>query len=271
MSTVSQTTTSSKRHPAAARPQGIVLWRGPSAIDGAPIVVVATGFRRVKNPKTGPMIQTWILRDDVSPVSAIYSGADVSICGDCPLRGKLGRGRACYVAVHRAPQAVWKAYKAGRYVEYSPREHNRFFRSDPRKAYVALRLGAYGDPAAAPYTMWASLCRLTKRWTGYTHQWREPKFYHFRKLCMASVETTIGQRLASSGGWRTFRCRSAAEPLLPNEYACPAAAESGARTQCMSCGACCGTRFGQRDTFKSLTIIAHGGRPILANFDKLER
>src|SRR4030067_1709079 len=155
MSTVFKPIPVDKRQlPAAAPrpPQGIILWRGPSAIGDQPIVVIATGLRRKpRNTKTGAMIQTWILRDDVSPVAAIQSGADVSVCGNCPLRGDgRGRGRACYVNVYRAPQAIWKAYKRGVYVDYSPREHNRFFRSDPRKAYVAIRLGAYGEPPAAP-------------------------------------------------------------------------------------------------------------------------
>ena len=66
---------------------GVVLYRGPSRLDGAPIVVVATGLQRPsENEKTGPMVQTWILRSDEHPVSAVHSGADASICGDCPLR-----------------------------------------------------------------------------------------------------------------------------------------------------------------------------------------
>jgi hypothetical protein len=260
-------------------PQGIVLWRGPSAIDGQPIVVIATGLRRkAQNPKTGAMIQTWILREDVSPVAAIYSGADVSVCGNCPLRGNCGRGRACYVNVYRAPQAIWKAHQRDAYVNYSPREHNRFFRSDPRKAYVAIRLGAYGDPAAAPYALWSRLCRLAKRWTGYTHQWsvavhKGGKTYRpfdaFKRLCMASVESAGMAKLAQERGWRTFRSRTAAEPLLERESSCPAAKESGAKTQCMLCRACTGTMFGTQEGFRNMSILAHGGPAVTANYNRL--
>jgi hypothetical protein len=41
-------------------PGGLVLWEGPSRLDGSPIVAIATF--RTDNRKTGPMIQTWIIR-----------------------------------------------------------------------------------------------------------------------------------------------------------------------------------------------------------------
>ena len=67
---------------------GYILWEGASLIDGAPIVVIATGFAsRSTNRKTGGMVQTYILRRDIDPVSAVQSGDDASICGDCPHRG----------------------------------------------------------------------------------------------------------------------------------------------------------------------------------------
>jgi hypothetical protein len=43
-----------------ANPTGYEVWRGPSAIDGAPIVVIATV--RSNNRKTGAMLQSWIIR-----------------------------------------------------------------------------------------------------------------------------------------------------------------------------------------------------------------
>ena len=54
---------------------GYILWEGASLIDGAPIVVIATGFAsRSTNRKTGGMVQTYILRRDIDPVSAVQSG-----------------------------------------------------------------------------------------------------------------------------------------------------------------------------------------------------
>ncbi len=68
----------------------VLLWKGPSAIDGAPIALVATELKKASsNTKTGGMVQTYIIRSDVSPVDAIHTGADSSIAGACPHRGDI--------------------------------------------------------------------------------------------------------------------------------------------------------------------------------------
>ena len=109
--------------------RGVILYRGPSQLDGKPIVAIAT--LKTYNEKTGDMVQTWILREDVAPTVAINTGDDVSVCGNCPLRGRLenGRnvGRACYVQVRNAPRAMWHAYRAGRYPHYSAKAHLELF------------------------------------------------------------------------------------------------------------------------------------------------
>jgi len=72
--------------------RGLELWRGASRLDGAPIVAIATGLAAPSsNPKTGPMVQTWILRADVAPHEAQRDGRDASVCGDCPLRPLMAR------------------------------------------------------------------------------------------------------------------------------------------------------------------------------------
>jgi hypothetical protein len=54
---------------------GIVIYRGPSILDGSPIVVIATGLGSgSSNRKTGALVQTWILRDDVSPIERSRAG-----------------------------------------------------------------------------------------------------------------------------------------------------------------------------------------------------
>jgi hypothetical protein len=74
-----------------SRYKTIEAWRGPSPVDGAPIVLIITGLSALPseqsdNRKTGPMVQTYILRQDMAPVAAMMAGMDRSICGDCPLR-----------------------------------------------------------------------------------------------------------------------------------------------------------------------------------------
>ena len=104
------------------KPNGYILFEGPSAIDGKPIVVIATGFaNKSANGKTGDMIQTWIIREDIKPNDAVKSGDDESICGQCihrpalkaAIQAKGEKHIRCYVKVWQAPLVVWKAYKRG--------------------------------------------------------------------------------------------------------------------------------------------------------------
>ena len=140
---------------------GIVFYRGPSAIDGVAIIGAASGvYKPSKNPKTGPMVQTWILLDGIKPQIATRTGADVSICGTCPHRGEIvtlpsgalsNRGRSCYVTPFQAPLNVWKQCRDGKYPDVSLAETAAIF------AGQKVRLGAYGDPAAIPFEIWESV------------------------------------------------------------------------------------------------------------------
>ena len=223
----------------------LIFYRGESQITGEPILGIAG--RETSNPKTGPVVQVWILREDLSPIAAVKNGMDRAICGGCSHRGDgQGNARSCYVEYFRAPFNLWRALRStGR--EIAPKDL-----ADKLNNKHA-RLGAYGDPAAIPIDIWRTILTRTSGWTAYTHQWRtcDPAF---RSIAMASVENEDEQQHARRLGWRTFRVRTAGEPTLPNEIVCPASAEGGHAAQCASCGLCCGS---QRAA-KSIAIIAHG-------------
>lgn len=226
------------------RPNGIVLYIGPSMLDGAPIVVVATGIARAsKNAKTGSMIQTWILREDLSPVEAAAIGADASICGSCPHRpANVG---TCYVRLSDAPLAVWRAYKRGAYPIATTEDLMTI--GDGRK----VRAGSYGDPVAVPWEIWALLGGV---WTGYTHQWRRPEAEPYRAILMASVDTEAEASEAHAMGWRTFRVRDQGAALQDGEIECVSVSRG---TTCEDCGLCAGTTL---QGAKSIAIEAHGTR-----------
>jgi hypothetical protein len=229
-----------------AKPTGYVVYRGPSELDGAPIVVIAlTGGST--NSKTGNMVQTYILREDIDPVAAVKVGADVSICGDCRHRGNGidGTGRSCYVNLGHGPSSVYRAFQRGRYPVDADAAADAC-------AGRIVRLGTYGDPAAVPVDVWLALLAQSAGRTGYTHQWRTAP--QLRHLVMASADTPMGADVARAMGWRTFRVRTAAQPMLVRESVCPASAEAGKKLQCADCRACDGAT-GRKG---SIAIIVHG-------------
>ena len=229
---------------------GLVLWEGPSALTGEPIVVIATGLKRKsKNGKIGEhTIQVWYLPRDVAPNVAVKTGADASVCGDCKHRPSTGG--ACYVVTYQAPRAVWQAYRDGSYASWDG--------SLKPFAGKVVRFGAWGDPAAVPADLLAPIRDVARRHMAYTHQWRSAP--HLRSWCMASVDSLPEYLRARSAGWRTFRVRGPDETLQERERMCPAAEESPV-ADLMDCGKCSGcdglTRGAKRPSF---AIVVHGGR-----------
>lgn len=240
-------------------PPGVEVWRGPSRLDpSAELVVVATGIGRASaNPKTGAMVQVWILHATEHPVAAVRTGADAAMCGDCGARGGDGVGRWCYVAVGRAPAAVWSAWRDGRYPRVPASRVAGLSRGRP------VRLGAYGDPAAIPLRVCRDLVRGASSWTGYTRQWRRRP--GLRSLVMASCHDPAELGDARRLGWRAFLVVPPDTPDPPaGSIWCPASPEGGYRSACDRCRLCSGADAagtGRRGDGRApdVAIRVHGG------------
>jgi len=222
-----------------------IIYNGPSLLDGQPIVVIATYSNR--NTKTGRVVQTYILREDINPLEASKTGEDYSICGDCPMRGeattdperKQAKGRRCYVNLGQGVLITWRAYKRGVYAEGSARDmgRGRF-----------VRVGTYGDPAAVPSRVWDELLSEAETWTAYTHQkpWRPD-------IAMQSADSYTEARMHWRAGRRTFRVIADLGQLdQTHEALCPASKEAGRRVQCTACKLCKGGKLA-----KSIAIVEH--------------
>lgn len=225
--------------------RNVIFYDGPSLLDGSRILGIATA--KTSNPKTGPMVQTWILKAEVDPWSIVKANDDASICGNCRHRGVDGKDRSCYVNVWRAPLGVWKAR------ENTDRLDPTAFGELLKARSASVRLGAYGDPAAIPTPVWSEIVKNATIWTGYTHQWRtcDP---NLARYCMASVDSMDEYLEATRNGWRTFRVRTPEGPLDSQEVICPASDEAGNRVTCAQCKLCQGTA----KQAKSVAIIVHG-------------
>ena len=231
-------------------PNTVKIYDGPSELDGQRIIVLISGLSRTSsNTKTGDMLQTWILRYDVAPNEAVKTGADSSVCGNCPLRPlnyrSAGHRRPCYVKTWQAPRSVWRAHRDAALV--------------PLQAVSGLvagrmvRRGSYGDPAAVPDTVWQALSN-GKRSTGYTHQWAAGPIGLARRV-MASVHDMTEAAQAQAKGYRTFRVMGPDDSLASNEVLCPASKEGGLRASCATCGLCNGAT--DNDKRRNVAIYTH--------------
>lgn len=209
-----------------------------------------------KNIKTGSMIQTWILLKDISPTEAVKNGKDAMVCGDCKHRGAVVDGvriapRTCYVNVGQAPLAVWKAYHAGKYVQFD----------ESAKKYISgkkIRIGSYGDPTFVPVGVWEDILKHTSGHTGYTHQWLTCSD-EYKSFLMASCDNEHEQALARTMGWRCFIVNK----NKPAENTITCLSSSVGKT-CEDCLLCSGSVSKSR---KDIWIEPHGavGKKYLVN------
>lgn len=240
--------------------EGLVLWCGPSEIDGKPIVLLATTGSKESNRKTGRMIQTYILRSDLDPVEATRTGSDSSICGNC-IHRKENLG-SCYVRIDTGPLQVWRAFKRGTYARLTMEV------ATSKLVGEKVRLGSYGDPAAIPLHVWSIILKGTVGVTGYTHQWKEERFHGLAQYCMASCDNEAETIAARSKGWRTFTVipKDTTGPLSSSidqvpltvqakAFLCPASEEAGKKLTCFECMACGGLSSSNK---ASVFIPVHG-------------
>lgn len=224
---------------------GAIIYRGPSQLDGQPIVAIAVW--QSANSKTGDMLQTYLLRSDLDPREANKYGEDVSICGDCRHKGTptfdpllaLAEERTCYVTLGQGPLIVFNAFKAGKYPDHSTPAQRRAL---GRKRKV--RIGTYGDGAAAPGYVWDDLLAEADGHTAYSHNGGDPQRY------MVSADTLTEARLAWGKGFRTFRVIPINAAPEPEEIMCP----SLKGVHCEDCLLCSGAH----STAKSIAIPVHG-------------
>ena len=241
-------------------PNGLVLWRGPSRINGDPILCIVTGLtQKTSNEKTGDMLQTWIIPADTPPHKAIKNGKSRSVCGGChhDTQKKTGK-RSCYVVVHHAPLSVYSAFKRGSYAEVNWETWSNLV------AGRFGRLGSYGDPAALPLSVLDRFCAPLEGWTGYTHQSGSARLRDALKYCQGSADSLQDAEAARAAGVGSFRVLGPdSEPRQPWEMHCPASEEKGYQKTCQECGVCRGIGG------KNVVINAHGTGSV--NFTEYNR
>ena len=237
------------------KPQSSIIYRGPSQIDGSPIVAVA--IVKSSNSKTGNMVQTYILCDNgLDPMLNNKIGNDFSICGNCKFRGeavaidapgKHAKGRKCYVKLFQGVLITWKHYIKGGYPVAAGHDAIAYL-----GAGRMVRIGTYGDGAAVPRYIWDSLLSEAVGHTAYSHQ--DDILEVDPNLFMISADTKAEALEAWDNGKRTFRVIDQIDDIVQGfEILCPASKEAGRRATCDTCKLCAGAST----KAKSIAIVKH--------------
>lgn len=239
-----------------SKTNGYVMYEGPSAINGAPIIAVITGLATAsQNSKTGAMAQLYILDASAKPSEAAKNGADESVCGSCIHRLIPGiKKRSCYVNLGHGPRAVYDGYQRGIYPAWNGSTFD-----------VPVRFGAYGDPAALPIELAEKIAKAAPRGrTGYSHQFAsmpQELAERWARLVMMSADSEDDVSFAKRIGARFFRVLPkgadvSRAALGKGAILCPASEEAGKRVTCSDCRLCDGASIG--DKRASIVIPAHG-------------
>jgi len=229
------------------KPNGYIIYKGKSLLDKKPIVVIA--LAKSRNTKTGNMVQTYILRENIDPREANKTGEDFSICGNCPLKGEphneptraTAKNRACYVNLGQGVLITYKQYKKGAYPIATSDQIKELGRGR------VVRLGTYGDPASVPRKIWDLLLDDCVHHTGYSHQHDLKDSY--QDITMKSVETIEQAFKSWAQGVRTFRTiNNVNEIVKGQEILCPASKEAGRVKTCATCQLCSGSEYNKTNS-----------------------
>lgn len=189
---------------------------------------------------------------------------DNSACGNCPLSSnKANNGNGtCYTHKYQSYSGFVQMLKS------INREYPTYAEIPDYSTAISLeiqalaiktnytRFGTYGEPSMHPYSLVGAITILSKKWTGYTHQWlSKPDYLDFFMASVHSESTAamVG-RMEVNGIQQDFR--SFVATSAPNESAvsCPASIEAGFKSNCAKCGLCSGI---QGKGKKSVHILLH--------------
>ena len=234
------------RAPRAARPvlppNGVIVYDGPSTLDGTPVVVVLTSLRGTSaNDKTSgdalPLAQTYIIPRAMLPAPGLAqgdaarawaanmgAGCDAAACGACPLRPStvaalksqgLPAPDPCYVL--NGPPDVARAVADGRYPHVDLATAAGYVRAMLAAGRIAgVRGGSWGDPAAAPFAVHAALFDAVHDTAGRRLRVRHPDGRERRAVWTCYTRTwAYAPDVASP--WRRIAMASAHSPAEARE------------------------------------------------------
>lgn len=182
---------------------------------------------------------------------------DKNNCLDCKFSYNQNSGKSGGCYTHKGTQKLGigsmlraLSKRVDSIKKFSEEDFKTFLDKMDKFKVDLVRFGAYGEPVLLSLDIIESLTKRAKRYTGYTHQWVNPKNKLKAKFFMASVHNVFEQSLAQSLDFRTFRTNKLKD-INTKEIMCPA----NKTVSCTDCGACNG--FNNKAKQKSIYINQH--------------
>jgi len=176
-----------------------------------------------------------------------FFSLDGSNCMDCPFSRNNGGAGGCYT--HKMMQysgflSMLRSIKADQLTPLNGDKIDQILVM-ARDRYV--RFGSYGEPSLMPVHLVELMAKMSRSWTGYTHQHAKQWAQKFAPFFMASTH-----KANEAKEWRAFEVVKESEKS--NSVVCPASKEGGNKTSCAACGLCSGLKGKGK---KNVVIIEH--------------
>jgi len=180
---------------------------------------------------------------------------DKENCLDCPFSYNQNNGKSggCYThkgnmlkGLKSKLRSLNKRYKLGLLTSDYSAVLPTLFKYASKKDISLVRFGSYGEAVTLPLDLLNGLSKLSKRKTGYTHQWNKPEYKEYASLLMASTHNVFEANIANDLGFRTFNVGK-----LDNSIMCPSSPtiEKDKRVSCANCGLCAGNSIKAKNIF----------------------
>jgi hypothetical protein len=172
-----------------------------------------------------------------------FSMAD-SNCLDCPFRPYL----QCYTHKYGEYMGMLSMLRSIKEIKPLDQIRDQILTWCKNKY---IRFGQYGEPTLVPVDLVSDMANVSKSHTGYTHQWHKKS--ENSPYLMASTHSLAESLRAELIGFRSF---VAVSVKIENKgfVQCPAAKETGKKSNCEKCGLCSGTKGKGK---KSIQILQH--------------
>lgn len=158
---------------------------------------------------------------------------DKANCLDCPFSGNSGNGK-CYTHKFMQFSGFVSMLRSINDSDLTILNNDKVNKILAMCKDTFIRFGSYGEPSLMPIYLVDSMSKVSKNWTGYTHQYAKDWAKEYKNYFMASIESATEKT-----DWRSFRV------LVNNNYdsnaiQCPASVEGGKTSNCAKCGLCSG-------------------------------